>query len=405
MLIDYFQLAFRNVKKRGVRSWLTLLGIFIGITAVVSLISLGSGLKLAVNSQFGISNTEIITIQAGGVNAFGPPGSGVVNPLTTVDLEKIGKLSSVKRVIRRNIPTGKLEYNDVLIVGLTMNIPDGENRKFAYEVLGIDAKFGRLLKDGDVNKVVLGYNFYSDKVGLRKSVSVGDKVLINDKQFEVVGITSKKGSLIFDNIVHFNEEPLESLMEYGDNIDLIIVQAKNKETMEKTKQDIEKTLRKSRNVKKGEEDFSVSTPEATLSTVNSILGGVQAFVVIIASLSILVGGLGIVNTMTTSVLERKKEIGIMKSIGAKNSDIFIQFFIESGLLGLVGGIVGIIFGTILGIVGTNGINNFIGAETQLVINFELIFFSLLGSFLIGAIAGIIPAMGAAKENPVEALRG
>jgi putative ABC transport system permease protein len=404
VLLDYFRLAFRNVKKRGIRSWLTLLGIFIGITAVVSLISLGNGLKLAVNSQFGISSTEVITIQAGGVNAFGPPGTGVVNPLTVDDMDEVKKLSSVKRVIRRNIPTIKLEYNDRLVIGVAMNIPDGEDRKFVYEVLDVKAEFGRLLKDGDVNKVVLGHNFGADKVGLDKPMRSGDKVLINNKSFEVVGITVKKGSFIFDNIVHLNEKPLDDLVNYGDEIDVIVAQAKSKDSIDKTKEDIEKKLRKTRDVKKGEEDFSVSTPEAALSTVNAVLAGVQAFVVIIASLSILVGGLGIVNTMTTSVLERKREIGIMKAIGAKNSDIFIQFFIESGLLGLVGGIVGVILGVALGFLGTQGINGFIGAETQPEISFVLIVASLIGSFFVGAIAGIVPAMRAAKENPVEALR-
>ncbi|MBT6182264.1 ABC transporter permease, partial [archaeon] len=339
---DYFDLAFGNLKHRGVRSWLTLLGIFIGIAAVVSLISLGSGLKLAVNSQFGVSTTEVITVQAGGVTAFGPPGSGAANPLDVDDMEAIEKLASVERVLRRNIPSGSLEFNDHLIFGLMMNIPDGEDRKFAYETLDVEAEFGRLLKDGDVNKVVLGSNFLEDKVGLEKKVKVGDKILLQEKTFEVVGITKKKGSFIFDNIVHVNEKPLEDLMGYGDDVDVIVVQVKNKDLMEKTKADIEKVLRKTRDVKLGEEDFEVSTPEAALETVNGIISGVQAFIVIIASLSILVGALGIVNTMTASVLERKKEIGIMKAIGARNSDVFMQFFIESGLLGLVGGIIGVV---------------------------------------------------------------
>ena len=138
---------------------------------------------------------------------------------------------------------------------------------------------------------------------------------------------------------------------------------------------------------------------------NSILGGVQAFIIIIASISIFVGAIGIVNTMTTSVLERKKEIGIMKSIGARNSHIFMQFLIESGLLGLVGGLVGVIFGLGIGFLGVYGINNFIGSEIVLEIDYLLIGGSLLGSFLIGAISGVIPAWNASKLNPVDSLRG
>jgi putative ABC transport system permease protein len=164
-------------------------------------------------------------------------------------------------------------------------------------------------------------------------------------------------------------------------------------------------MRKRRDVKVGEENFEVSTPEAALESVNSILGGVKIFIALVAGISIFIGAIGIVNTMTTSVLERKREIGIMKAIGARNSQIFLQFFVESGMLGLVGGAIGVLFGVALGYFGTLGINNFVGAEIKPSIDFALIFFSLLGSFLIGGIAGIVPAMHAAKQSPVESLRG
>ena len=405
MIKDYFTISFRNLRNRGIRSWLTLLGIFIGVTAVVALISLGAGLKLAVSSQFDIASTEIITVQAGGISGYGPPGSNIVNPLTIEDVEQIEKLSSVKKSVRRNMASGKLEYNDKLIFGSAMSVPSGDNRDFVYEQLDIETITGRLLKDADVKKVFLGYNFYVDKVGLDKEVIPGKRVLINDEQFEVIGILEKKGSFIFDNMVYMNEKDLENLFGYGDNVDIIVVQPKDKNELDKTKEDIEKLLRKTRDVKIDEEDFEVSTPEAMLATVNNILSGVQIFIALIAGISIFIGALGIVNTMTTSVLERKKEIGIMKAIGARNSQIFFQFFVESGLLGLIGGIIGVIFGVLIGILGTITLNNFLGTELKPVIDYLLIFYALLGSFLIGAIAGIVPAMNAAKQNPVEALRG
>jgi putative ABC transport system permease protein len=142
-----------------------------------------------------------------------------------------------------------------------------------------------------------------------------------------------------------------------------------------------------------------------METVNSILGGVQAFIIIIASISILVGALGIVNTMTTSVLERRKEIGIMKAIGGTNGQVFMQFFFESGMLGFIGGLVGAVLGTLISVAGVAGINGFLGADLIPVIDFVLIGGALLGSFIVGAVAGIVPAMNAAKQNPVEALRG
>lgn len=404
MLQDYFVLAFKNLRHRGVRSWLTLLGIFIGVAAVISLILLGNGLKMAVAGQFGVSSTEIISVQASGIN-YGPPGSGDVIPLTVDDMEAIRKLSSVKRVLRKNIVSGKLEYNDKVVFGYATNVPDGDDREFIYDILELEAEFGRLLKDSDSKRVILGNNFYADKVGLDKPVKPGDKVLINDRKFEVIGITKKTGSFMRDNIILMNEKELEDLMGYGDEVDVIAVQPKSKDLVDKTKKDIENLLRARRNVKLGEENFQVSTPEAMMETVNNILGGVQAFIVIVALISIFIGAIGIVNTMTTSVLERKREIGIMKSIGARNSQIFMQFFVESSLLGLTGGIVGIILGMIIGFVGVAGLNNFLGSTIKLNVSFALIFFSLLGSFLIGGLSGIWPAMNASKQNPVEAIRG
>jgi putative ABC transport system permease protein len=405
MIQDYARIAIRNLRRRGIRSYLTLLGILIGITAVVALITLGNGLRLAVNSQFGISSTEVISVQAGGVNAFGPPGSGVTKPLTIDDVDAIKSISEVDKAIRRNIPSGKLEFEDEVVFGIVMSIPYGEDKKVVYEILDVDTEQGRLLKDGDVNKVVLGSNFLEKKVGLSNKVEVGDIIKIQDKSFEVAGITKKKGSFIFDNIVHMNEKQLEELMGYGDDVDVIAVKVKNKDEIEAAKEKIEKLLRDRRDVEIGEEDFEVSTPQAALETVDQVLAGIQLFIVMIASVAIIVGAIGIVNTMTTSVLERKKEIGIMKAIGAKNSDIFYQFFIESGLLGLIGGIIGVIVGVTIGVLGILGINNFIGATTNPEVSLWLVVFTLLGSFLIGSVSGIAPALRAARQNPVDALRG
>ncbi|MDA3836363.1 MAG: ABC transporter permease [Nanoarchaeota archaeon] len=404
MISDYFVLAYKNLKHRGVRSWLTLLGIFIGVTAVVSLISLGNGLEMAVGSQFGISQTELITIQASGAG-FGPPGSTSVNSLDLDDLAAVEKVSGVKRSMGRYLRPGKLEYNDKLAFGYITNVPDGENRDFIYDNLDESAVDGRLLKDGDRGKVFLGYNFYVDKVGLDKPITAGKNVLINDKEFEVIGILDKKGSFMFDNAVFMGNSDMDKLLDVGEELDLIIVQPVDVNDMDRLKSDLERALRKSRNVKEGEEDFTVETPEAMMDTVNGVLGGIQAFIIIVASISIFIGAIGIINTMTTSVLERRRDIGIMKSIGARNEDIFMQFFIESSLLGLIGGFVGSVFGILIGVAGTAGIASFLGTDLKPSIDFALIGFTLLGSFLLGGLAGISPAMSAAAQNPVDALRG
>lgn len=400
--MNYFLFALRNLKRKGIRSWLTLLGICIGIAAVVSLISLGSGLQEAVLSQFGVGSTEVITVQASG-GFMGPPGSEVVNPLTTDDVNAINGISSVDFAYRENILTGQMEYNDILGIGYATTIPLDYIKEY-YEINEVKIEYGRLLKKGDSRKILLGFNFYNGKTnGFERTILPGKQVLINNEIFNVIGILEKTGSFIYDSAVFMLESDMDSISDKGDNADIITVKVKNKDLMNRTKNDIEKLLRKRRDVKVGGEDFSVSTPESSLDQVNQILGAIQVFVLIIASISIVIGAVGIVNTMTTSVLERKKEIGIMKSVGARNSQIFSQFFIESGFLGFIGGGIGVLLGISLGYIGTGMINNFIGSDTLPIINFSLIFFSLFGSFLIGALAGIFPAMKAAKQNPVQAL--
>lgn len=404
MLKDYFALSSKNLKRRGARSWLTLLGIFIGVVAVIALISLGDGLKVAINSQFGVSSTELITIQAGGISGMGPPGTFVVNPLTNDDAEAIGKLSSVEIVIPRIIKTLQVEYNDYLNIVAVASLPS-DKIKEAYELQEISVEHGRLLEAGDTLKVIVGNNFASeDKNGFHKEVAPGDSITISNKKFRVVGIMNKKGSIILDSAVIMLEDDLKAIINDSNEVSVIIAKAKSKELVEHAESDIEDLLRDRRNVDKGEEDFEVSTPQAMLATVNQILSGVQIFIVLIAAISILIGTIGIINTMMTSVMERKKEIGIMKAIGAKNSDIFLQFLIEAGMLGLIGGLAGIVGGTLVGYVGTVQINNFLGSQTTPKINFVLITTTLIISFLIGALAGIIPAMKASRQRPVEVLR-
>jgi len=405
MKLDYLILALKNLRHRGIRSWLTLLGIFIGVTAVVALIGLGTGLQAAVGAQFGVSSTQALTVQAGGLNAFGVPGSGAVNKLTRDDTAAIEKLSTVEYATPRNLETVKIEYNDKIVFGMAVSLDDRMESQM-YETMDLEADQGRMLQSGDLGKIVIGSNYaYGDKNGFDEGIVIGKTVLVQDKRFKVIGILKKKGSFMLDNVVIMYDDDLDDLVGYGDEVDVIGVLVKDPDLMDRAKEEIEKLLRQRRDVDKGEEDFEVSTPDAILETVNSVLGGVKAFIIIIASISILVGALGIVNTMTTSVLERRKEIGIMKAIGAKNSQVFLQFFFESGMLGLIGGLVGILLGTLISVGGVIGINSFIGSELSPTIDFILIGGALVGSFIVGAVAGIAPAMQAAKQNPVEALRG
>ncbi len=404
MLIDYFLYAFDGLKHRKLRSWLTMIGIVIGITAVVSLISIGEGLKAAISSQFGDIGTDKLAVMASG--GLGPPGTGVVTPLTKDNAKKIEQVNGVKLVVGRLIRSGKLRYNNHVKFGYAASMAKGEGRRLIEEALNLEAGKGRLLRDGDTKKTVLGSNLGEENAGFGKQVVIGSKVLIQDEEFEVIGFLEKKGSFLIDNIVLAEEDDLREILDIpDDDIDAIAVQVHQNADIKAVQENIEKLMRKERDVKKGEEDFTVQTPQAVLAQVNSALFAVQLFVYIIAAISIIVGGIGIMNTMYTAVLERTKEIGIMKSIGARNSAIFSLFFIESGLIGSVGGIIGTIVGISLAI-GLAFIGRMVlGSELiRVEISVWLVLGSILGSFLLGSIFGVIPAIRASKLNPIDALR-
>jgi len=403
---EYFVLASKNLRKREIRSALTLLGIFVGIAAVVSLISLGNTLKATINSQFDNISPDIISVQAGGISGVGAPGIGVSNPLTESDAEAIERIGSVEFAVSRNIETIMAEFNDKVSFLSVGSLPDNDRLDDIYHQQNIEAASGRLLRANERGRILIGANLASGKNnGFEKDLKVGDELIIKQQEFLVTGILEKKGSFIVDNAVYMNEKQLKDLNDLGEKVDVITVKAKSVELVDVTKQEIEKLLRERRDVKIGEEDFEVSTSESVLASVNQILMGVQIFIVIIASMSIVVGAIGIANTMTTSVLERRKEIGTMKAVGARNEDIFYQFFVEAGLLGFVGGLIGVLLGEGISYFGTFVLNQAIGISTKPHISWILIFGSLAGSFLIGAVSGIIPAMRAAKQNPVEAIRG
>lgn len=403
---NYFKYALKNLRSRGVRSWLTLLGICIGIATVVSLISLGSGLKTAVNAQFSVGSTQVITVEAGGVTGFGPPGEGVADPITKDDVDAIRRLGPVEVVAAQYVETAGVEFNNkqrFLSIG---SIPDEkEATDFFYENYGIEIESGSRVESGEEGKVLIGANLADgDENEFGKDARPGQDLLIGGKDFNIDGTIKKQGSFIVDGTVFMREDDLVELKNLSDEVDSVFVKVKNKELVDKGKREIEKLLRDRRDVKEGEENFEVTTPEGSLSQVNQIISGIQIFIIIIASISILVGIIGISNTMTTSVFERRGEIGIMKAIGARNSNIFYQFLVESGMLGVFGGVIGVIIGVVIGLIGTNIINGFIGATTEPQINLALIFFSILGSFIVGAVSGVTPSLKAAKLDPVDAIR-
>lgn len=403
MIQDYVKLAYLSLKKRRLRSWLTMVGIFIGIAAVVSLIGLGEGLRVAVMNQFNFLTADVLTVQAAGLMS-GPPGEGAVNPLLERYVQDMNHIKGVERAIGRIIESAQLQFNDQSDFTFAGSIPDGQDRKEVERITNQEAAEGRLLKDGDTNKVVLGSNYGKPDI-FGRAIRPRDAVKVQGKEFEVVGILKKKGSFIIDNVILMNEDILKDLFHVADIYGIIVVKVAPGNTLGSVKERLENYLRKERDVKKGEEDFTVESPEQTLKNLDSTLFAIQIFVYVIAGISIVVGGIGIANTMYTSVVERTKQIGIMKAIGAQRKTIFTLFLLESGFLGVVGGIFGIVLGSLL----AYGLA-FVGTQVfgTSLIRVSLSWFLLLGalafSFLIGTIAGLLPAVQASKLIPVEALR-
>jgi len=405
VMTDYLRFVMGTLAHRRLRSWLTMIGIFIGIAALVALISLGEGLRGAILGQFGFLGPDVLGVQAAGIAYAGPPGSGAVDPLTEDLTDKIRRVPGVEMAINRYIETGTMEFNGHSDIVFAWNIPEGKDRSIAEEMLSLKGAQGRLLNDGDSFSVVVG-NGFTDDEDFGKPVQMGSTITFKGVDFKVVGILQKEGSFIFDTAIIMNEKVLKDNFRRGDNtVNAIGIKAEDVSAVAGVKERVEQLLRRERNVKKGEENFTVDSPENTLQTLDQILFAVQLFVSIIALISIIVGGIGIANTMYTAVLERTKEIGIMKAIGARNSSIFTLFFIESGFLGLVGGVIGVLLGAGIALGGAAAGRAALGSDLiQAHISAWLIVGALAFSFCIGLAAGILPALRAAKKHPVESLR-
>ncbi len=404
MRLDYFFFAIDNLRHRKLRSLLTMIGIFIGIAAVVSLISLGQGLEKAIIGQFAAVGGDRLIIQNANTG-FGPPGSLDIKSLTEHDKDIIEKTKGIDLAVGRLLRATQVEFEDEAKFQFLVSWPESEEESdFILESFSFSASQGRLLKPGDKFKVVMGNQFASKEI-YSKKITVGDKVKINGNEFEVVGILDKTGNPQFDTVVIVMEDAMKEVLKIGDEWDAIASKVSKGEDPSNVADSIAKNLRKDRGLKKGQEDFEIQTPQQLVETFNAILFVVQAIVVGIAFISLIVGGIGIMNTMYTAVLERTKEIGIMKAVGAKNQDIFSIFFIESGLLGMIGGAIGVLLGFVLGKFVENIGRNVLGTEL-LVPSFTpvLIVGALLFAFVVGSVSGILPALQASKLNPIDALR-
>jgi putative ABC transport system permease protein len=400
--LELFTLAFRNVRRRKRRTILTMLGVFIGIAAVVALVSLGQGLQGMINAQFEKIGGDKIIIQA---REMGFGGQNIPNQLKQRELDISEKTKGVKRAAGALFRAQLIVFNDFQRTQFVMGMPDNqEDADLLTQVNSWEIEEGRMLTSKDKGKAVIG-NDLAHKDLFKKTIQIGNKILVGGKLFEVVGILKRTGDPGTDPTVTISEEELRELTNESDAYSYIVAQSASGENPEEVADDVKKAIRRDRHQKEGKEDFSVQTSTQMIESFTKIFNIIQAVFIGIAAISLVVGGIGIMNTMFTAVLERTREIGVMKSIGARNRDILGMFLIESGLLGTAGGVIGIIIGFMISKGVEVGVNYQFGAGTLMAaFPWYLIVGALAFSFGVGAISGLMPARRASRLKPVDALR-
>jgi putative ABC transport system permease protein len=380
-----------------------MIGIFIGITAVVSLLSLGQGLQESINEQFKSLGSNRLTVAPGG-QFLGPGTSDLVSPI--LDDSDLGVIRSTRGVDQAHGVVAralKIEVDDVVDFKNIFSFDtDSDAQRFVAGLGLFTIGEGRDLKSGDRFKAVVGYNVAYES--FEDDIELGEKILVNDIEFEVVGIQELIGTGIHDAVIRIPQDRMRELIDEPDKYSLFFVQTREGFDPADVGEILTRNLRSHRDVKEDEEDFNVQTGEQTVDQLNTILLALQVVIIGIAAISLLVGGLGIMNAMYTSVLERTKEIGIMKSIGARNWHISFLFLVESGFLGLAGGLVGLILGLSIAKIGELFAISLGASFFRMHISATLIIGTLLFSLFFGMGSGLFPARQAAALNPVDALR-
>lgn len=381
-----------------------MIGIFIGIAAVVSLISLGQGMQDAINSQFASVGADKVMVQAKS-GGFGPPGSTAVGKVTDKDLAVVRRVAGVDEVAGRLMKIVTVGFNQKQRVQYVTSLPNSQDASLVIESNNYAAQEGRMIRPSDKGVIMVGSGL-ADKTNFGKAVQVGSKLEVNGKDFKVIGILKTLGDPARNKAVVMNQDDLRDLLGIKDEeLSIIVARASKSEDPSAVAARVKKELIRFRHEKEGRETIQVQTSEQLIRSFNTILNIVQAVLVGIAAISLLVGGIGITNTMYTAVLDRTREIGIMKAVGARNLDIVMIFLLESGLLGVAGGAVGVILGfSLSSLVEYGAMYAFGSALIQASFPWQLIVGSFAFSFIVGVLSGIVPAFRASRLPPVEALR-
>jgi putative ABC transport system permease protein len=397
--LETFSVAYEAIMSNKVRSGLTMLGVIIGVMAVILLVSIGEGAQVYITKELTGLGTNLLIITPGKTSTrggFHPPSAGTVRKLTYDDALALKRRAwLLTEAVPLVFGTGKIKYQnlgrDTMVIGTTPEFQSIRN-------LFVDT--GNFVTQGDVDSkykvVVLGTKVKEELFGQENAL--GRVVTLSDARYRVVGVMQKRGTSLgmdLDDIVFI---PVTSGQELFDTDALfeIIASTPRAEDVDRAIAQIKDVLIR-RHAHK--EDFTIQTQGAMLSTMNTILGVLTAVLGGIAGISLLVGGIGIMNIMLVSVRERTREIGIRKALGARNRDIMAQFLIEAITLSGAGGIIGIIAGVGLALL----IPVFVTVLPTSVSAWSIVMaFSF--SAAVGVFFGVYPARKASLQDPIQALR-
>jgi putative ABC transport system permease protein len=394
---ESLRMAFDSIKERKLRSALTALGIIIGIAAIIALVSIGEGTNALVTQALGSLGANTIFVSSGGGGGGGFGGSQGVNELLgKKDLTDIQSTRGVEAAVGIFVKSMPATFKDETKRLNFYGVDTKEAQKFFLDIRAVEISQGRFFKSGEKHVVILGSNVASKEFDT--PLKVNDKFETNGQKVQVIGILKETGQSTYDNIII---APMDDVQQSsaGDQYLIIFARVSDPNRID----DIANSIQKKMDDLHGKKVFQVFTTKQLTEQIGTVTNTISLVLGGIAGISLLVAGIGIANTMLMSVMERTREIGIMKAIGASNRNILEIFLMESALIGLIGGviggIVGIGFSNVIGVV----LRNYgIGFATK--VTPELFLGGVGFSLIVGVIFGLLPARRAAKLQPVEALR-
>ncbi|MEK6744095.1 MAG: ABC transporter permease [Nitrospirota bacterium] len=397
--LETFKVALEAILSNKMRSGLTMLGVIIGVLAVILLVSIGEGARVYITKELTGLGTNLLIITPGKTTTSGgfhPPSAGTVRKLTYDDAQALRRrawlLTDAVPIV---LGTGRIKFKnlgrDTMVIGTT---PEFQRVRNLF--IGIGNYVSQNDVDTKAKVAVLGTKVKEELFGDQNAL--GQVVMLSDARYRVIGVMQKKGTSLgwdVDDVIFI---PVTSGQELFDTDSLFEILASTPRA-----EDVERAIAQIKNIlirrHAHKEDFSIQTQGAMLSTMDTILGVLTAVLGGIAGISLLVGGIGIMNIMLVSVRERTREIGIRKAIGARNSDIMAQFLIEAITLSGVGGVIGIILGVGIALL----IPLFV---TVLPTSVSLWSIAMAFSFsmAVGVFFGVYPARKASLQDPITALR-